>query len=66
MKWGQGWGDGQEPVTQVLLSPGKEIRNLFLRKQEIDYLMFYFAFDEIYPYGGNILKQIRLAEVDKL
>lgn len=52
--------------TQVLFSPGKEIRTLLLRKQEIDYLMFYFAFDKIYLCGGNRLKNIKLSEVDKL
>lgn len=52
--------------TQVLFSLGKEIRNPFLRKQEIDYLMFYFACDEISLCGGNRLKHIKLAEVDTL
>lgn len=52
--------------SSVFFSTGREIRNLILRKQKIDYLMFYFAFDEIYLCGGNRLKQIKLAEVDKL
>lgn len=52
--------------SSFFFSLGKEIRNPFLRKQEIDYLMSYFAFDDIYLCGGYRLKHIKLAEVDKL